>query len=343
MTDNPHVRPGLVIFDPETRLHDPGSSHPESPERVAAALRGIKGAVKGWSEIHASAAAIEAIEDVHDRRYLEAMEEFCRKGGGVVIGDTVASPGTFDVALRAAGGVIQGVEAAADGTPAICLSRPPGHHASQNRAQGFCFLNHAAIAARSAQRAGIAERVAIFDFDVHHGNGTSDIFWSDPSVAYISIHQWPWYPGTGALEDTGASGNIVNIPMPAYSGDEEHLAVTSGIVLPVIRSFKPDIVVVSAGFDAHADDPLSLQTMTAQGFGLIAGAINALSLEVCGIPIVITLEGGYDTDALEESVGRMALALDPSPTSISPSTGSEMPVGPSIERVFRFHLSRWAS
>jgi acetoin utilization deacetylase AcuC-like enzyme len=203
---------------------------------------------------------------------------------------------------------------------------------------GFCLLNHAAVGAHHAIAAG-AERVYIVDYDVHHGNGTQDIFWEHPGVLYLSIHQYPWYPGTGALEEIGVgagSGATVNIPLRAGGGDEIYLAVMDRVVLPIGRSFRPDLVLVSAGYDAHSWDPLSLMQLSADGFGAMTAALAELADEICQGRLVMTLEGGYDLDALSDSFSSALGALSGRRAAIAPAEGSD-----ELDRIVAFHRRLW--
>jgi acetoin utilization deacetylase AcuC-like enzyme len=213
---------------------------------------------------------------------------------------------------------------------------------------GFCLLNHAAVGAHHALALG-AERVYIVDFDVHHGNGTQDVFWEHPGVLYLSMHQYPWYPGTGALEETGAgagSGTTVNIPMRAGGGDELYMAVMDRVVGPIGRIFRPDVILVSAGFDAHSWDPLSLMQLSAEGFGALTSSLKELADEVCRGRIVMTLEGGYDLDALSDSFAAALGALTGRRAALPPAKGSEeldrIPQSSEeLDRIQAFHRRLW--
>ncbi|HEY8201482.1 MAG TPA: histone deacetylase, partial [Actinomycetota bacterium] len=230
----------------------------------------------------------------------------------------------------------------------FCLVRPPGHHATATRPMGFCLLNNAAVGAASALGRGV-DRVAVVDFDVHHGNGTQEIFWRDPQVLYVSIHQWPWYPWyAGALEETGAGdgeGANVNVPLPAGSDDAVYLAAMDRIVDPVVRAFGPELLVVSAGYDAHTRDPLSSTEVTTSGFARIAGRLAGLAAEVCEGRMVTTLEGGYDLEGLSTSfvVTMRALAQDDLPAAedgeaeVDPAS----PQAKALERAVAFHARHW--
>jgi len=217
------------------------------------------------------------------------------------------SAGSYQAALYAAGGLIRAVEAVMAGevSSAFALVRPPGHHATSRQAKGFCLFNNIAIAARYALDKYKLERILIVDFDVHHGNGTQEAFYDNPQVMYISTHQYPFYPGTGSFEETGsgaAEGTNINIPLPAGCGDAEYLKVFEQIVVPTARRFNPQLILVSAGYDNHWADPLAMMEVSVTGFGQMAEIIKGLADELCGGRLALTLEGGYNLDALATSV-----------------------------------------
>ena len=285
--------------------------HPERPERIQALLEWalpLKSDPRVlW--IEPRPATREEIEAVHHPQHFEAMAETA--GQEVSLDpDTYASPLSFETALLAAGGCIDLVDAVLDGRAAngIALVRPPGHHAETNRAMGFCLFNNIAVAAAHARRRGLS-RVLIVDWDVHHGNGTQEIFEEDPSVFFISLHQYPFYPGTGAASETGrgrGEGFTLNIPMRAGCGDVDYLARFREKVVVAGKVFAPELVLVSAGFDAHARDPLGGMRVTTPGFAQMADELLGLAREVCGGKIVAVLEGGYDLLALRNSVAVVA-------------------------------------
>ncbi len=258
-------------------LH-PTGHHPESPRR----LRALLDAVGTWTE--AVPATVEQVERCHSGGHLRLIREL--DGPTWLDGDTPASETSYEAAMLAAGGAIQ---AAASG--GFALVRPPGHHATFDRAMGFCLFNNAAVAARAAQAELGLGRVAIVDWDVHHGNGTQEIFWDDPSVLYVSLHEWPFYPGTGAPGE--GNETTVNVPLPAGSGNEEYLRAFEETVEPAVRGFEPELLIVSAGFDAHADDPLASMRVTGLGFRELARRCRALGPRVAAV-----LEGGYNLETL---------------------------------------------
>ena len=279
--------------------HDPGLGHPERPARYSAVERAV--VASGAPVEPASEAPRGDLEQVHDAAYLTAVERLAAAGGGHLDPDTAVNDVSFRAAALASGAAVAAVDAVVEGEVdrAFCGGRPPGHHAERARAMGFCLINHASVAAAHARRSSAA-RVAILDWDAHHGNGTQAIFYDDPSVLYVSLHQWPFYPGTGAGAERGAGsgeGATINIPVPAGIGEADYLELFDDVALPAVRAFAPDLLIVSAGFDAHRDDPLCSLRLTAGAFGRMTESVADI-----GSGQVFVLEGGYDLDALEESV-----------------------------------------
>ncbi|MEI8258546.1 MAG: histone deacetylase, partial [Deltaproteobacteria bacterium] len=254
--------------------------HPERPERLVAARRGLDGSLTRQSPVASRLASTGELVRVHSADYIERLEALLRKGHGFLDGDTFFSPGTHEAAWRAAGTACALVETLLEpGGPStgILLARPPGHHATRDRAMGFCVVNSVAVAAAHARARGTA-RVAIVDFDVHHGNGTQDIFESDPDVLFISLHQWPLYPGTGGAQEVGlgeARGRTVNLPLPPGSGAGAYRAAFERVVAPAIEAFAPGLLLVSAGFDAHERDPLAAMRVDTGTFGWMGGQLGA--------------------------------------------------------------------
>jgi acetoin utilization deacetylase AcuC-like enzyme len=340
--------PPRLYVDPTSGAHANPPGHPERPARVDACMSALAASGLEVDRAMPPPADREDLELVHPARYLDALEEFCRDGGGALDPDTSAGPRSFDIARRAAGACVEAAVAAVErGTRSFCLVRPPGHHATATRPMGFCLLSTTAIGAAGMLARGL-ERVAVVDFDVHHGNGTQEIFWQDPRVLYISIHQWPWYPYyTGALEETGqgpGQGTNVNIPLPAGSDDAAYLAAVDRIVAPVLTAFRPELLIVSAGYDAHAHDPLSSTEVTTAGFGCIASRLVALADEACGGRVCMTLEGGYDLEGLSSSFLATMEVLDgreppPPPTRGRLDPGSFPAL--ELEKAVRFHGQRW--
>jgi acetoin utilization deacetylase AcuC-like enzyme len=292
-------------------LHSAGPGHPESPARLQAVLEALDDdRFAALDRVEAPRATRDQLLRVHDAALVDLVVDAAPDAGYVRIdADTVMSPDSLEAALRAAGAVCAAVDAAIDGTgtSAFCAVRPPGHHATQNQAMGFCLFNSVAAGAAHALACGM-QRVAIIDFDVHHGNGTQDIFWNDARVLYASTHQWPLYPGTGARSETGA-GNIVNAPLPPGSGSREFRSACEQIVLPAVRAFRPQLLMISAGFDAHALDPLADMNLAAADYAWITRALVDIAVEHAGGRIVSSLEGGYSLTALRQSAAAHVSAL----------------------------------
>jgi len=293
--------------------HRTPAGHPERPDR----LRAIEGALaadafKPLVRVEAPAAALDTIALCHPMDYVTAVQDATPQQGMVQIdADTSMSPGSFEAALRGAGGAVHAVDAVMTGkaTNAFVAVRPPGHHAETARPMGFCLFNNAAIAARHAQRKHGAERAAIIDFDVHHGNGSQDIFWSDASVMYSSTHQMPLYPGTGAVSESGEHDTIVNAPLRAGDGGSQFRSAFETRILPRLREFKPDLVVISAGFDAHTRDPLANLNLVEADFAWATQQLMEIADKSAQGRVVSVLEGGYDLEGLAGSVAAHVTAL----------------------------------
>ena len=334
----------VIYADPSSEAHNGGSGHPERPARLEACIAALASAwLKPVTDL--PAATDEQLARVHTVAYLERLERFCRRGGGYLDGDTYAREESFDIARRAAGSCCRAVdEVFSSGRGGFCLVRPPGHHATASRAMGFCLLNNVAVGAAHAGASAPGRKVSIVDFDVHHGNGTQDIFWEEASVQYISMHQYPWYPGTGALDETGAgagAGTTVNIPLPAGATDRIYLEAMDRIVVPALEDFGPDVIWASAGFDAHARDPLGSMLVSTPGFGAMALMLAGAAGELCGGRLLMTLEGGYDLQALASSLlATLEAMTDPTapwdPASL-PDQGEERAVREALERAVAFH------
>ncbi|MCX6011547.1 MAG: histone deacetylase [Chloroflexi bacterium] len=296
------------VYHPIYLEHDTGE-HVESAARLEAIISYLEktGLKSKLTLIEPRPATVDEIALVHQRQYIKEIEEKAASGGGWLDPDTVMSADSYEVARYAAGGVIRAVEAVMGGevSSAFALVRPPGHHATSGQAMGFCLFNNIAIAARYALEKYSLERILIIDFDVHHGNGTQEAFYDNPRVMYISTHQYPFYPGTGSLDETGtgaAQGTTINIPLPAGCGDGEYLAVFEQVIVPAARRFKPQFILVSTGYDGHWADPLAMMQVSVSGFARMVGIIKGLADKLCGGRLALTLEGGYHLEALAASV-----------------------------------------
>jgi acetoin utilization deacetylase AcuC-like enzyme len=296
----------LYVAHPSSHLHDTGP-HPENAGR----LRAIEAALSerdwlGLERVEAPAATLEQIERVHSRELIDRVRGLAEAGGGMIDLDTAVSAHSWEAALHAAGGAAHATGRLLGGgeTVAFCGTRPPGHHAERDTPMGFCLFNNAAVAASHAIAELGAERVLVLDWDVHHGNGTEEIFASSDSVLYSSIHQSPLYPGTGAASFTGVGegeGYTVNLPVPPGAGGEEFLALAQHVVAPIARAFEPGLLIVSAGYDAHRMDPLASCAVETGDFGELSATMRDLSREL-EAPLLICLEGGYDPRSLAASV-----------------------------------------
>jgi acetoin utilization deacetylase AcuC-like enzyme len=321
----------IIVSTERFAEHQTPPGHPESPERaevmdvVAAEWRR-----RGGEVVAPRAATLEQLLRVHDDAYLARI---ARTAGKAVAldPDTFTSPETPEIALLAAGAAIDAVERVMGGshTRAFALVRPPGHHAERNRAMGFCLYNNVAIAAAHA-RANGASRVAIVDYDVHHGNGTQHMFEQDPHVLYVSAHQYPYYPGTGDAGEVGAgrgAGFTVNLPLEAGAGNDDYRTAFADVIVPVVRQYKPDLVLISAGFDAHERDPLGGMRLTTAAFTAMTTELVALAEECCGGRIAAVTEGGYDMRGLGESLRAVigALAGDDASAARWPDSGTVTP------------------
>jgi acetoin utilization deacetylase AcuC-like enzyme len=296
-----------VYSDQASERHVNDLAGVESPKRFAAALAGVERAEQSGVFVErrpCSPAEREALTAVHDQAYLDNLREMSVTGGGYLSLDTAVGVGSWEAASLASGAACSAVESAIAGETAFAVARPPGHHAGRDYGMGFCLTNHAAVAAGHALSRGL-ERVAILDWDVHHGNGTQDIFYGDARVLCLSAHQSPFYPGTGNTGEVGEGeglGFTVNVPLPAGSGQDLYAAAFAGVFLPILREFGPEVILVSAGFDAHIDDLLGGMALGTDSFGRFAALISDLSREVGASPPAFVLEGGYNLDALTETV-----------------------------------------
>ncbi|UZF95050.1 histone deacetylase family protein [Bosea sp. NBC_00550] len=303
----------LLITHPAGLDHVMPPGHPESAERLKAVDQALEAErFASLIRIEAPLGTLDQVALCHPADHAQALIDSSPASGFVQVdGDTFMSPGTIEAALRAVGGAVLAVDEVMAGKArnAFVAMRPPGHHAERDRAMGFCFFNHAAVAARHAQKAHGAERVAIVDWDVHHGNGTQDIFWDDASVLYASSHEMPLYPGTGAASERGTHGTIVNVPLRPGEGSDEFREAFEVAILPRLDAFRPDLVVISAGFDAHWRDPLASLNLREADFAWATQKLMELADRHAGGRIVSVLEGGYDLDALATSTAAHVAAL----------------------------------
>jgi acetoin utilization deacetylase AcuC-like enzyme len=335
-------RRAIWLRDDDFMAHDvPG--HPERPARIRALEAEMS--ASGWfGAVREQAVEVDRslLHAVHPESHVAFIEALCASGGGAIDGDTYAVPGTYGAALRAAGGAVRLVDALLGGEVACGVSalRPPGHHAEAARAMGFCFFGNVAVAARRATAAHGLSRVLIVDWDVHHGNGTNDIFHADSDVLFISLHEYPLYPMTGPASDVGSGageGFTVNLPVPGGSGDAAYRSLVSHVACALISVWRPELVLISAGFDAHRDDPLATCRVTEAGFAGMAAALRRAADGV-GAPLGIVLEGGYDVGAMARSMAAvMPVLVDPATPSAESVTVDLHP----LARDARSRLAQW--
>jgi acetoin utilization deacetylase AcuC-like enzyme len=335
------VAPSAILIDREFLKHLPGQGHPERPERLRVLLDLAETLNPArFQLLPARAASKSEIQLCHDPNYVQLVESTANRSQYALDGDTITSRDSFAVALLATGGFLRLLDsvAARESSNGFAMVRPPGHHALRNRAMGFCLFNTIAVGAQYLKTACGAQRIAIVDWDVHHGNGTQDAFYDDPSVLFISTHQYPFYPGTGGIAEVGVrdgTGYTINVPLPAGCGDAEYLRAFKEIVVPAIARFEPEWILVSAGFDPHRHDPLAGMNVTEDGFSIMSRALLQVAETYCGGKIAFLLEGGYDLAALKSSVaGVLETLQQPSGEKISAAVGGEK-IDPLIRAVLQ--------
>jgi acetoin utilization deacetylase AcuC-like enzyme len=335
------VARSAVVVDPEYLKHEPGEFHPERPERIQVLLElADKLDHQKFQILPPKAASRSVIEVCHGADYVKLIESTSKTNHYALDGDTITCRDSFGVGLLAVGGFLRLLDsiAAGEAQNGFALVRPPGHHALTNRAMGFCLFNTIAIGAQHLKNAYHAKRVLIMDWDVHHGNGTQDFFYEDRSVLFISTHQFPFYPGTGAVNEVGVNageGYTLNIPLPAGCGDAEYLRVFYDVVVPAAKQFEPEWILVSAGFDPHRRDPLGGMEVTESGFAGMAGLLLELADQYTGGKIAFLLEGGYDLAALNRSVAAVLEVMQQrSRTIVNAKAGGDK-IEPLVRRILQ--------
>jgi acetoin utilization deacetylase AcuC-like enzyme len=305
------------LIDDVYLLHNPGPLHPESPQRLRAIQQALRhlDSLAQWTRVDPRLVRPDELELVHHSGLIAHVERAAQKAPSYLDPDTVVSSESYRTALLAAGGVIECVDRICKGElrRAFAFVRPPGHHAEPDRAMGFCLFNNVALAAAYARVAHGMDRVAVVDFDLHHGNGTQACFYDNPHVLYVSSHQFPFYPGTGDFHEIGSgdgAGYTVNFPLPAGSGNAAVVPLYKRLVEPLLEQYRPQIILVSAGFDAHAADPLGGLALTDEGYGRLAECLLRAAEKSCGGKICFVLEGGYDLEALQNSTTEVMKAME---------------------------------
>jgi acetoin utilization deacetylase AcuC-like enzyme len=324
--------------------HKPPGYHPENPQRLKVIHEYLeKNWREGFVEVPLRSATDDEILLVHSKEYLNEVKSTAGRVGHFDA-DTYYSRNSSETVLLAVGSILNTVDAIFRGeiSNAFAFVRPPGHHAERDRAMGFCIFNNVAISARYAQKTYGIERVLIVDWDLHHGNGTQWAFYSDPTVLYFSTHQYPYYPGTGAINECGSGkgeGFNINVPLPPGMGDNDYTAIFNRILLPITEEFMPEFIIISAGFDAHRDDPLGGMALTEQGYAILSGIVNAIAQKHAKGRVLYALEGGYNLEALKNSVASVLSALQGKKITINdPPSSTALEI---IERVIKFNKRYW--
>ena len=305
-----------LVYHPDYLKHDPGERHPEHAGRLEAVMQALEGSGHSRQLVHLDWDDDPQawVAEVHDPEMIQRVQAASQQGRAALDPDTVVNGDSYDVALQAVAGTLAAADAVVNGevTQAFCAVRPPGHHAEAHRSMGFCLFNNVAVLARYLQKRHGLDNILIIDWDVHHGNGTQHIFEADSSVMYVSTHQYPFYPGTGASTETGTGsgeGYTLNFPLPAGTGDDDYLAIFQQHILPRALEYRPDCVLVSAGFDAHYADPLAHMQVSEAGYRRMTGVVNEIAAVCSRNRLISVLEGGYNVDALGRCVTTHVAAL----------------------------------
>lgn len=341
------MRKTAIVYDPFNLRHTL-EGHPENFRRLEGTWKLLQddGIINDLIRVPSSPAPIDALLRVHTPHYIERLQALSVRGGGRIDADTYVNADSYQAALLAAGGLLNMTDMVLQGRVdnGFALIRPPGHHALEQRGMGFCLLANAAIAARWAQDHHGLDRVLIVDFDVHHGNGTQDIFYHDPSVLFFSTHQYPYYPGTGDADEMGSEvsyGTTINVPFPTFVGDEGYLTAFRRVLEPLAREFRPQLIILSAGFDAHWLDPLAGMNLTISGYMNLVQHVMELADELCGGKLVCVLEGGYHLQVLAHCVLSTLRVLSGSSEGVSDPFGKaqqhERNVAPLLARLQNLH------